>query len=211
MGLGLTGKTLGIIGAGGIGWETARLAAAFDMRVLVARSVRNQETQPRHGAQFAPLETVLAQADFLALTCRLSEETRHLIDAARLSKMKPTAFLINVARGAVADERALIAALQQGIIAGAGLDVFEQEPVDPGNPLLAMDNVILTPHALGWTDESFSAIGQTAAADILAFAGHCVPAHVVNPEALSHPRLAAWLGNGRDEPVARRAPFQLMP
>ena len=194
MGVGLTGKTMGIIGAGGIGWETARLAQAFDMRILMARSARNAGTESRHGAVFAPLDEVIGQADFLALTCRLSPETTHLIDAGRLALMKPTAYLINVARGPVVDEAALIDALRHGQLAGAGLDVFETEPVAPDNPLLAMDNVVLAPHALGWTDESFSAIGETAIRGIMALAAHTLPQHIVNPEALRHPRLIAWTG-----------------
>jgi phosphoglycerate dehydrogenase-like enzyme len=123
----------------------------------------------------------------------LDEETHHLIGAAQFAVMKPTAYFINVSRGPVVDEAALIAALAAGCIAGAALDVFEQEPVDPANPLLAMDNVIVTPHSLCWTDECFSnmaTIGLTSIVDALSGRR---PEFVVNREVLDHPRVRAWL------------------
>ena len=107
--------------------------------------------------------------------------------------MRPTAFFINVARGPIVDEAALIDALRAGPNAGAALDVFEQEPVDPANPLLAMDNVIVTPHALCWTDECFHNMASTGLASIVAALSGRKPEFVVNPEVLSHPRVKAWL------------------
>ena len=119
----------------------------------------------------------------------LNEETRHLMGAPQFALMKKTAYFINVSRGPVVDEPALIAALQAGTIAGAALDVFEQEPVDPANPLLAMDNVIVTPHSLCWTDECFHNMAVTGLTSIVdALAGR-VPEFVVNREVLAHPRV----------------------
>lgn len=192
MGRGLTGKTLGIVGAGGTGRETMRLARAFDMRLVATGPRVDAAELAPFGAQPLPLDELLAQSDFVVLTCRLDASTHHLIDSRRLALMKPTAYLVNVARGAVVDEPALIAALRAGRIAGAALDVFEQEPVAPDNPLLAMPNVIATPHALCWTDENFDAIARAGLGSIADFARHRVPANVVNRGVLQHPDAAAW-------------------
>lgn len=192
IGPGFTAKTLGIIGAGGIGQETARLAEALGLKVVVARSDRNASLAGQ-GLTLCELEEVLGISDFLVLTCRLSRETLHLINAERLRHMKPTAFLINVARGAVVDEPALIDALKAGVIAGAGLDVFESEPVDAANPLLQMDNVVLAPHALCVTEEILNAIAIELADGLAAVTAHQSPENLVNPEVLTHPRVIAWL------------------
>jgi phosphoglycerate dehydrogenase-like enzyme len=116
-----------------------------------------------------------------------------MIGAPQFARMKPTAYFINVSRGPVVDEPALIDALRSGRIAGAGLDVFEQEPVDPANPLLTMDNVIVTPHSLCWTDECFHNMASTGLASIVAALAGRRPEFVVNPDVLKHPRVAAWL------------------
>lgn len=193
MGQGLTGKVLGIVGAGSIGQETLRLARVFDLRLLAADPYVDAATVAACGAELVPLDVLLQRADFVVVTCLLTEETRHLIGAAELARMKPTAYLINVARGPIVDEAALIAALRAGGIAGAGLDVFEQEPVDPANPLLAMANTIVSPHALCWTDECFDAIATSALSGIAAAMAGRRPRFVVNPEVLAAPRVAAWL------------------
>jgi lactate dehydrogenase-like 2-hydroxyacid dehydrogenase len=119
--------------------------------------------------------------------CALSKSTWHLLNAERLSLMKPTAYLINMARGPIVDQRALTAILQHRQIAGAGLDVFEQEPIGPDDPLLALDNVILAPHALCWTDECFAGIGRSAIAGILELALGRAPKNVVNHAVLASP------------------------
>ena len=145
------------------------------------------------GARKVDLDTLLRESDFVVAIPLLNEETHHLIGAAQFALMKPTAYFINVSRGPVVDEPALIAALEAGRIAGAALDVFEQEPVDPANPLLAMDNVIVTPHSLCWTDECFrnmATIGLTSIVDALSGRR---PEFVVNREVLDHPRVRAWL------------------
>jgi phosphoglycerate dehydrogenase-like enzyme len=144
------------------------------------------------GARKVDLATLMRESDFVVVCCLLNEHTRHLIDAEALAKMKPTSYLINVARGPIVDERALIDVLQKGRIAGAGLDVFEQEPVDPENPLLAMDNVIVTPHSLCWTDECFHNMASTGLRSIVDTLNGRVPEFLVNRTVLQHPRAAAW-------------------
>jgi D-3-phosphoglycerate dehydrogenase len=134
MGQGLTGKVLGVIGVGSIGLETLRMIAPFQMTLLAADPYAEQGKLDAVGASLVSLEELLARSDFVLITCLLNAETRYLINAARLAQMKRSAYLINVARGPIVEEAALIAALREGTIAGAGLDVFENEPVDPGNP-----------------------------------------------------------------------------
>ena len=142
----VNGKTLGVIGAGNIGRTVIRVARALGMDVLVhTRTPREEE----EGVAYTDLDTVLRQSDYLSLHCPLTDETRHIIDRDALAKMKETAFLINTSRGALVDEDALIEALGQGRIAGAGLDVQETEPPADDNPLYDMENVLLTPH-MGW-------------------------------------------------------------
>ncbi len=196
MGMGLTGRTLGVVGAGRIGKELLRMARVFDLKLLAADPYVNAVELAYVGARKVPLATLVTEADFVVTCPLLNEETRHLIGAREFALMKPTAYLVNVARGPVVDEAALIAALQAGRIAGAALDVFEQEPVDPANPLLAMDDVIVTPHSLCWTDECFHNMATTGLASIVdALAGRC-PEFVVDRAALDHPRVRAWLDGG---------------
>ena len=142
----VNGKTLGVIGAGRIGREVMKIALALGMEILVyTRTPRENEEH----VTYCTLDEVLAGSDYITLHCPLTPQTRHIIDAAAISKMKKSACIINTARGALIDEQALIAALQEGRIAGAGLDVQETEPPAADNPLYDMDNVIITPH-MGW-------------------------------------------------------------
>jgi phosphoglycerate dehydrogenase-like enzyme len=148
----LPGKTLVIVGLGDIGGRLARLAKAFDMQVVGVR--RNPAAGPGAADRVVATGTlgeVLPQADFVALTCPLTPETEKLIDAAALARLRPSAYLVNVARGRVVDEAALIAALRQGGIAGAALDVTVEEPLPANSPLWDMPNVLLTPHTAGET------------------------------------------------------------
>jgi phosphoglycerate dehydrogenase-like enzyme len=193
MGMGLTGRTLGVVGAGRIGKELLRMARVFDLRLLAADPYVNEVELGYVGARKVPLDTLLAESDFVVAIPLLNDETRHLLGAPQFARMKRSAYFINVSRGPVVDEPALIAALRAGQIAGAALDVFEQEPVDPANPLLTMDNVIVTPHSLCWTDECFHNMASTGLASIVdALAGR-TPEFVVNREVLAHPRVQAWL------------------
>ena len=142
----LNEKTLGIVGAGNIGREVMKIARALDMQILVyTRTPRADE----EGIHYTDLETVLKSIDYVSLHCPLTPQTKHLMNQKTLSLMKPTAFLINTSRGALVDEAALIQALQNGTVAGAGLDVQETEPPAENNPLYTLPNVILTPH-MGW-------------------------------------------------------------
>jgi D-3-phosphoglycerate dehydrogenase len=193
MGLGLTGRTLGLVGLGSIGREAARLARAFDLRILAYDPYVPAADAAALGVELVELPVLLRTADFVGITCALTVETRHLIDAERLSLMKPTAYLVNVARGPIVDQAALTAALRERRIQGAGLDVFEQEPVDPADPILQLDNVIVTPHAICWTDECFLGNGRAAIGSILDVAAGRTPRHVVNRAVLDHPRVKARL------------------
>ena len=139
-------KTLGIMGAGHIGREVIRIAKAMDMKILVYTRTPKEDGD---GIRYVDLETLLRNSDYVSLHCPLTPQTRHMINKDTLAMMKPEAFLINTSRGALIDEPALIEALQNGVIAGAGLDVQEVEPPAEDNPLYTMSNVLLTPH-MGW-------------------------------------------------------------
>ena len=193
MGTGLTGRTLGVVGAGRIGKELLRMARTFDLKLVAADPVVNAIELGYLGARKVDLDTVLEESDFVVTSCLLNDATRHLIGARQFALMKPTAYFINVARGPVVDEAALVEALRTGRIAGAALDVFEQEPVVPENPLLAMDNVILAPHALCWTDECFHNMASTGLASIVDLLDRRVPEFVVDRTVLDHPRVRDWL------------------
>ena len=192
MGLGLSGRTLGVVGAGGIGKELLRMARVFDLKLLATDPVANDVELGYIGARKVDLDTLMRESDFVVVCCLLNEHTRHLIGAKALAKMKPTSYLINVARGPIVDEKALIDVLQKRRIAGAALDVFEQEPVDPANPLLAMDNVIVTPHSLCWTDECFHNMASTGLRSIVEVLNGRIPEFLVNRAVLQHARAAAW-------------------
>jgi phosphoglycerate dehydrogenase-like enzyme len=146
------------------------------------------EDAARLGVELVELDALLRSADFLCVCCALTPETRHLIDAAALALMKETAYLVNVARGPIVDQAALTDALQSGALQGAALDVFEEEPIATDDPLLQLDNVILSPHAVSWTDEAFRLMGQSASKSILDVAAGRDPEHVVNREVLENPR-----------------------
>jgi phosphoglycerate dehydrogenase-like enzyme len=192
MGMGLTGRTLGVIGAGRIGKELLRMARTFDMRLLACDPYVNEVELRYVGATKTDMPTLLRESDFVVTIPLLNEETFHLVGVGEFASMKPTAYFINVSRGPVVDEPALIDALRSKKIAGAALDVFEQEPVDPANPLLAMDNVIVTPHSLCWTDECFHNMASTGLTSIVHALSGRVPEFVVNREVLEHPRVAPW-------------------
>jgi D-3-phosphoglycerate dehydrogenase len=185
-GQGVTGRTLGIVGLGNIGRELAALAAPLGLRVM-AHDPWAAPTAA--GAPLVPLDDLLRQADYVCLCCALTPDTHHLINAERLALMKPTAYLINVARGPVVDQAALYQALAARRIQGAALDVFEREPVAADDPILGLDNVILAPHAVCWTDECFANNGRSAIAGLIDVARGVVPKNVVNREALAHERL----------------------
>jgi glyoxylate reductase len=173
LGADLAGATLGIVGPGRIGSAVARRAQAFGMEVIVSDLQDHPELGPA-----VPLDELLQRADFVSLHCPLTPATRHLLDARRIALMKPSAFLINTARGPVVDEAALVQALRDGALAGAALDVYEQEPtVHPG--LLALPNVVLAPHSASATHRTRDAMARMAASDLVAVLEGRAPAHRV--------------------------------
>ena len=188
MGTGLIGRTLASIGVGNIGSEMFRITAPLGMRRIAHDPYVDPIAVANLGVTLTDLDTVFREADFLAVNCPLSPETRHMVNAGRIALMKPTAYLINTARGPIVDQAALTEALTARRIAGAGLDVQEQEPPDPADPLLRLDNVVLTPHALCWTDQCFAGIGASAVRSVLDVAEGRVPGGLVNKTVLGNPR-----------------------
>jgi phosphoglycerate dehydrogenase-like enzyme len=183
-GRGLTGCTLGIIGFGRIGQEVAKLLAPWQMRTVVATPRLSAGDAAAHGVEHVELDDLLRAADFVVVACPLNPDTHHLLDESRLDLMKPTTFLVNVARGAIIDQAAMTAAVQEGRLAGVGLDVFEQEPIDPADPLIGMKNVLAAPHALGYWDELFRGCVESACSAISDVAHGRIPDHVANPDVL---------------------------
>jgi D-3-phosphoglycerate dehydrogenase len=187
-GSGLDGATVGIVGLGGIGLETARLVRALGIRtVAYNRSDRRREADAL-GLELLGFDAVLAQSDYLIVTVAANAGTRHLIGDRELSLLKPTSRLINLARGSVVDEEALIRRLSDGRLAGAGLDVFEREPLDVKSPLAAMDNVILAPHSLCWTDSFTDAVSGSVMESLIGASRGVVPRNAVNPDAWARHR-----------------------
>jgi D-3-phosphoglycerate dehydrogenase len=184
-GVGLTGKTLGSIGIGNIGAEMFRLARPLGMRFLAHDPYGSKALADELSVEMTELDDLFRRSDILCVNCPLTAETRHIVNAARLSLMKPTSYFVNTSRGGTVDQRALTEALAAGRIAGAGLDVFEQEPPDPADPLFRLGNVVLTPHALCWSDELYAGCGRDAVQSVLDLLVGKVPRHVVNPDVLA--------------------------
>lgn len=180
VGMGLDGRTLGIVGLGNVGRELALLAAPFGLRILALDPFPSNVPE---GVELCQLDALLTSADVVVVTCPLTDETYHLFDAERLALMKPTAYLVNIARGPIVDGVALAEALRAGRLAGAALDVFDPEPVLPNDRLLTLDNVILAPHAIGLTDELFRLGGRSACRAVLAVAEGRLPEFALNPDA----------------------------
>ncbi len=167
LGQNVYGATLGIIGLGRIGAAVARRASGFKMNLLYHNRNRSKNAEEELGAKYVSLDELLASSDFVSIHTSMNQASYHLINKDRLQKMKKTAFLINTARGKVVNEADLAAALRSGLIAGAGLDVFESEPLAASSPLLKMSNVTLLPHIGSATHETRSMMGQVAAQSIL--------------------------------------------
>jgi len=177
------GTTLGIIGLGRIGKAMAKRAHGFNMKILYSDSVRLATDEERDlGIEYRSVDDVLRESDFISIHTPLTPETRHLINTAKLKLMKPSAILINTSRGAVIDEEALIIALKERWIAGAGLDVYENEPIDPKNPFLSLDNVVLIPHMGSATTQTRSMMSETAAQNLMAVLRGTPPPSWLNPE-----------------------------
>jgi D-3-phosphoglycerate dehydrogenase len=187
MGDGLTGKTVGSLGLGNIGSELFRLLAPFDAVHLACDPYAKAEDAAKIRVRLTDKDTVLRASDVVFVNCPLTPETRRLVGGREFSLMKPTAYFINTARGPIVDEPALYAALVERRIAGAAIDVFEHEPVAPDNPILTLDNVIVTPHSICWTDEFFRNNAESAFRAVLAVANGEAPTYVVNRDVLKHP------------------------
>jgi phosphoglycerate dehydrogenase-like enzyme len=192
VGTGLTGRTLGSIGVGNIGRELFRLARPLEMRHIAYDPFAKADEVEALGVTLCDFDTVLAQSDFLAVNCPLNASTRGLLGGRALCLMKPTAFLINTARGGIVDEHALYETLRLHRIAGAAIDVFGQEPVATTNPLLTLDNIIVSPHAICYTDECLRLLAEGAFKAALAFLHRRMPHQVVNPEVLAQPTMKEW-------------------
>jgi phosphoglycerate dehydrogenase-like enzyme len=188
-GTGLSGKTIGYIGFGNIGRDLYKLIKPFDMHHLVYDPYLDETTARQHQIERAGLSTVLARADFVVTLCTLTEETRHLIGAEQLRQMKNSAYLVNVARGAIIDQQALVRALGAKEIRGAGLDALDPEPIAPDDPLLGLDNVNLTPHALGITDEMVRRCSELCVQGTLDVMRGEAPASVINRAVLDEDKL----------------------
>jgi D-3-phosphoglycerate dehydrogenase len=184
MGVGLFGRTLGSLGIGNIGAEMFRMAKPFDMHFIAHDPYADPAVAAELGITLVDMETVFRQADILCVNCPLTEHTRHLVNAERLAMMKPSAYLINTARGPIVDQKALTQVLSEGRIAGAGLDVLDKEPPDIDDPILKLDNVIVSPHALCWTDQCFAGIGAADVKAVLDYRRGEVPRGVVNRDVL---------------------------
>ena len=197
MGVGLVGRTLGSVGIGNIGAELFRLARPFDMKFIAHDPYADKSVAAELGIELVGLEDLFRCADVLCVNCPLTTETRHLVNAERLALMKPTAYLINTARGPIVDQKALTKVLAARRIAGAGLDVLEQEPPEPDDPILKLDNVILAPHALCWTDQCFAGNGAADVKAVLDIQHGRVPRGVVNRAVLDQPRFKARLDSYR--------------
>jgi len=175
------GKTLGIIGLGAIGRAVARRGAGFGMRLLSYEVAPDQTVAASLGVTLCDLDTALRESDFVSVHVPLSPATRHLIGEATLRKMKSSAFLVNTSRGDVVDEAALLLALREGRLAGAGLDVFHDEPVRDRS-LVGLDRVVATPHVASHTRETLVRMEQMCTDAVLAVLRGARPPHVVNPE-----------------------------
>lgn len=198
IGVCLRGRVLGSVGLGNIGSELMRLVRPFSLRRLLAYDPYGDRALAEQlGVELVDLETLLREADFVTINCPLNRETHHLIGRRELDLMKPSAFLVNVARGAIVDGAALAAVLKDERIAGAALDVFESEPPDPNDPLLHLDNVILAPHAIAWTQETIYDNARLACEACLTVSRGEVPKNVVNKQVLERPGFRAKLARYR--------------
>ncbi|RWI25466.1 MAG: hydroxyacid dehydrogenase [Mesorhizobium sp.] len=182
----LAGKTIGIVGLGAVGQAVGHIAAhGFDLKVVA--TTRSLRPAPER-VGFLSIDALVEQSDIIVLCCPLTEETRGLISRERIARMKPNALLINVSRGPVVDDEALIEALRKGRIGGAALDVFATQPLPPSHPYFSFDNVIITPHMAGITEESMMRMGVGAANEALLVLADKLPVNLRNPEVIERYR-----------------------
>jgi phosphoglycerate dehydrogenase-like enzyme len=210
MGSELRSRTLGIVGFGGIGRAVVKILAGFEMSPpLVFDPYASAEAIAASGARSVSLDELLAQSDFVSLHCPLNESTRGLIGARELGLMKPTAYLINTARGGIVAEDALYDALSKHQIAGAAIDCFATEPLTSAPKLAELDNILLAPHCIAWTDELFRDIGRAAFQGMIELSCGRTPRGMINPEVLQQPgfqrKWATWQGQPMVSPTQFRA------
>jgi phosphoglycerate dehydrogenase-like enzyme len=192
MGRELRHRTLGVIGLGGIARKTIELLRGFNMNPpLACDPFVSEETASALGVRLVSLEELLSQADFVSIHCPLTEKTRGMIGARELALLKPDAYLLNTARGAIVDEDALYEALKNRRIAGAALDCFAQEPITTPHRFSELDNVLLAPHSIAWTDELFRDIGRAACQVMVDLSLGAKPHGVLNPEVFDRPAFQA--------------------
>jgi D-3-phosphoglycerate dehydrogenase len=177
-GIEVMGKTVGIVGLGRIGAATARRLKSFGVRLLYNSRTRKPELEEEIGIEYATLDSLLERSDIISLNLPYTRETHHLIDSKRIAAMKDGVYIVNTARGRIIDQTALVDALKSGKIAAAGLDVFEEEPLDPGSPLASMDNVVLTPHLAASSEEAMERMAVQVAEGVI---------KVLNGEAPDYP------------------------
>ena len=193
LGTGVNGKTVGTIGLGNVASEFFRLWAPFGTRRLAFDPWKKVEEAAAINVELVDLQFLLKECDVVVVTAALTPETRHMLSTSEFATMKSSAILINISRGPIVDEAALVAALQNGTIAGAGLDVFEVEPISHENPLMKMGNVIVTPHNLAWTDELALGMGKSAFGSIKSISRGEIPQFVVNRDVLDTPQFTSKL------------------
>ena len=186
--MGLKGKTLGLLGLGNIGSKVARVGNAFDMDVIGWSQNLTAERAAQCGATLVDKETLFRDSDVLSVHVRLSERTRGMVGAEDLARMKPTAYFVNISRGPIVDEGALINVLERGAIAGAGLDTVDVEPLPADHPFLTLPNTLITPHVGYVTEESYRAFYGGVVENIRAFASG-EPVRVINPDVLDSPQV----------------------
>jgi D-3-phosphoglycerate dehydrogenase / 2-oxoglutarate reductase len=186
----LYGETLGLIGFGHIGREVARRALAMEMKILACDPVVGAEQAAAHGAELVSLDELLRRSDYVSLHAPANPSTVRIVDERAIGLMKPTAWIFNTARGDLIDEAALYRALKEQRIAGAGLDVFEVEPTPADNPILQLDNVIVTPHAAGFSDEAVRSGQRLAAQEMARVLAGTFPRNICNPAVRGRTRFA---------------------
>ena len=188
MGFGLAKRTLGMIGLGNIGAEAVRLIKPFEMEILAHDPYVDPAKFAELGVRAVELDEIFRRADVLAVCCPLNEQTHHLVNAKRLAQMKPTAYLVNIARGPIVDQDALVAALKAGRLAGAGLDVLEREPPRPDEPIFELGNVVFSAHALSSTDHCMADCFSESVRAVLDVMNGREPRAVVNRDVLESDR-----------------------
>ena len=204
MGSELRDRTLGIVGFGGIGSTLAEMIGGFGMgSVLVHDPYVTSQSAEASGVELVSLDELMKRSDFVSINCPLNDETRDLIGSSELGLMKPTAYLINTARGGIVNESALIDVLSNRTIAGAALDCHETEPFPAGHPMADLDNVILAPHAIAWTNELFRDLGRMCCRQVLDISQGVVPEGVVNADVLERPVFRSKLDKLRELSTAR--------